>query len=98
MVNRIRRLLTPPHFDDADQMRVARVLNFSLLVILAGGVMFAIATPLVMADRLNRMPITLAMCALAVVMLYVLRTGRVRFVALCFTSLLWLLFSYAAIT
>jgi PAS domain S-box-containing protein len=98
MVNRIRSLVTPPHFEDEDQIRVARVLNFSLLVLLVGGVIFAIATPLVMPDRINRMPITLAMCALVVVMLYVLRTGRVRSVALCFTSVLWLMFSYAAIT
>ena len=98
MVNRIRRLFTVPHFDDEDQMRVARILNFSLLVMLAGGIAFAIATPLVMPDRINRMPITITMCALILVMLYVLRTGRVRFVALFFTSALWLLFSYAALT
>ncbi|MEO8610907.1 MAG: PAS domain-containing protein [Chloroflexota bacterium] len=98
MVNRIRSLLSPPHFDDEDQMRVARVLNFSLLVILAGGIIFAIATPLVMPDRLNRMPITLAVCILAAGMLYLLRKGRARFVALCFTSALWLLLSYATLT
>ena len=98
MVNRIRRLFTLPHFDNDDQMRVARILNFILLVMLAGGTAFAIATPLVMPERINRMPITLAMCALILVMLYILRTGRVRFVALCFTSTLWLLFSYAALT
>ncbi|MBZ0287378.1 MAG: PAS domain-containing protein [Anaerolineae bacterium] len=98
MVNWVRNLFSIPHFEDADQMRVARVLNLSLLVMLAGGILFAVATPLAMPERLYRIPITFALLALIVAMLYILRTGRVRFVAFTFTSLLWLLFSYATLT
>jgi PAS domain S-box-containing protein len=98
MVNWIRGLLTPPYFEDQETMRVVRVLNFSLWVMIAGGAIFALATPLVMPERINRMPITFAMVALIGFMLYLLRARRVRLVALSFTSSLWLLFSYAAIT
>src|SRR5688572_12078349 len=97
MVN-VRRLVAPPVFADEDQTRVAQILNFCLLVVLVGAGLFAIATPIIMPERLSRLPISIFTVLLSLVMLRLLRLGYVRATALLFTSILWLLFSYAALT
>jgi PAS domain S-box-containing protein len=94
----IRRLLVPPDFDDVEKTRVARILNVCLWVVLIGAGIFGLTIPFVMPERMSRMPIVIGVCTLSAGMLYVVRTGRVRFAALCFTSALWLIFSYAALT
>jgi PAS domain S-box-containing protein len=97
MVN-VRRLVAAPIFADEDQTRVAQILNFCLLVVFVGAGLFAIATPVLMPERLSRLPISLGAVLLSLVMLGLLRAGYIRATALIFTSILWLLFSYAALT
>jgi PAS domain S-box-containing protein len=97
MVN-VRRLVAPPIFADEDQTRVAQILSFCLWVILVGAGLFAIVTPVLMPERLSRLPISLGTVLLSLVMMWLLRLGYVRATALIFSTILWLLFSYAAFT
>jgi PAS domain S-box-containing protein len=96
MLTRIRKWLAPPVFEDEDKTRAARMLNTTLLAVLAIVVMAGIASPLVFTELWQGWAFMSIAALLALGGLLLMRRGHVRLAAGLFSYGVWALHTLLA--
>jgi GAF domain-containing protein len=90
----LRRILAAPVFeDDSDKTRVARLLNFLLLISLAVILVTGLLAPLVFAQPGIALAVTGLVFVLVLISLVLMRLGRVRFASTLTVAGLWVAFT-----
>jgi hypothetical protein len=97
-MDRLRDWLKSPVFDDEAKTRVAQTLSIVLGVYIAIFVIGAISSVIFAADFGARLPLTLLAALFGVIMLGVLRSGRVRLAGALLLGLSLLISAYFTLT
>ena len=98
MLERIRKLIAAPVFEDDEKTRVARLLNSILFIILAAAVLYTPVPLLVEGRDLAGIAFEVVLVALSLGLLILLRFGYVRLAALVLSLTLLGGISYATAT
>src|SRR5260221_2692287 len=94
---RIRVWATPPHFDNEEKDRVARLLHYFLLAVIVGASLNWIAI-LIGGVGIERAMFPLVITLVSVLCYVLSRFGQVRLVGIRITSSLWLITTVSAVT
>jgi hypothetical protein len=89
MLTRIKHLLPPPVFEDAEKTRVANLLNIIIWVLIIAIIIRAIWSLFLPAEEAYSLIIYGVVLAILVGGLALMRVGRVREVSFILTGLLW---------
>lgn len=93
-MKKLRELLAPPFFPgDPDKTRLARLLNVILITVMTLLVLFSIPAFL-QTPQLGRLLIELLLAGWSLIMLILMRRGRVRLAAFLMSLTLWIVVSY----
>lgn len=93
-MNKLRELLTSPVFPgDPDKTRLARLLNVILITVMTLLILFSIPAFL-QTPQLGRLLIELLLAGWSLIMLILMRRGRVRLAAFLMSLTLWIVVSY----
>lgn len=93
-MNKLRELLAPPVFpDDPEKTRLARLLNVILITVMTLLILFSIPAFL-QTPQVGRLLIELTIAGWSLIMLVLMRRGRVRLAAFLMSLTLWVVVSY----
>lgn len=94
MMSKLRELLSPPVFPgDPEKTRLARLLNVILITVMTLLILFSIPAFL-LTPQLGRILIELTIAGWSLIMLVLMRRGRVRLAAFLMSLTLWIVVSY----
>ncbi len=97
-VARLKKILTPPVFADEEKTRVARLFNIIFLVAIVVILIYSFIVPFLYdgVTQLVVLTIIFLHITLALLGLFLIRRGRIRFTALLLTTSFWLSVTVAA--
>jgi PAS domain S-box-containing protein len=98
MLDRIRKGLRPPVFEDEDKTRAARLLNTILLTTLALSMVFGVVIVTVSSRAVVSLVVTGILVLLQVGTLFLARRGHVQLASTWLVSVLWAIVTLGALT